>query len=390
VQQPRATTLGGGGPKNDDDGTAIVPTVARTVAPGVVVENADLAFVTPVCITFEPIDLLVRRHLPEGLLYRDSMLKLTGLRLPRPQVFEDALASAVARMQAEAPRFGAADGGGGDPAAAASGDAAKQQQQQPLEAWWRAVVREMYESIIVPGIYDETECALFERAFDIVFRELHHKTLVSKEIWEPAPDALRLLSALREWRDERDGPRLGVVSTTFDGRVERLLTSVLGEDVVASTFDFVVGASDPDGSAFELAADKRGQDLDLSRCVHLAPHDLALPGADADELETAESFSVDGAPPDCRVQRITSNKKLLASTEFPSLIDLIDEWGLAKIPEDDVLVTTRTYSVYDNPADDNAFDEDDDGRPIIVDIAAADAADHDAHEKADKGGDAAP
>ena len=169
----------------------------------------------PQVITIDPIGTLVRRAGPEGLLYRDALLAATGLMLPRPDIFQGVYEQAYA---AAGPRFGTNSEG--------------------AEAWWKKVTKATYDGVLTaePVVYDADELALYESAFDDIFRSLHDDLTLSDEAWVVDPDAPRLLSALRQWRDY-GGPRIVAATDHFDDRLEQLLANLLGGDCVAATFD---------------------------------------------------------------------------------------------------------------------------------------------------------
>ena len=260
----------------------------------------------PKVVTVDPIEVLVCASLPEGLVYRDALMSATGLMLPRPDVFQEAFERSVA---AAAPRFGAG--------------------VESAASWWRGVTLGTYNAVLrsEAGLYDDAELASFDKCFDALFDELQSELFVGADFWRADPDAPRLLAALREWRDLGGGPRVGVVSDRFDDRLEGLLRKVLGDDVVDATFDFVVSAVDGDDSGFDAAAAKHG--VSNEGCVHVA---LA-------------------APPDCPYATLLVDTSDLAEDRDPdartSLLDLLDDWNLDKVDGDDIITTSRTYSVYD-------------------------------------------
>ena len=72
-------------------------------------ETAALARVEPVVLTLEP-SMMLQRAVPPGLVYRDALLRYTGLMLPRPSFFDTAYYAAVDSNLASSPRFGAENG----------------------------------------------------------------------------------------------------------------------------------------------------------------------------------------------------------------------------------------------------------------------------------------
>lgn len=268
-------------------------------------ESTALAVGLPKVITIDPCELLVESSVPVGLLYRDALLVATGLMLPRPDVFQDAFDAAKA---AAPPRFGAG--------------------VERSDAWWRRVTLATYDAVLRNGLYDDDELAAFDKAFDGLFDELQGSLLVGPEAWDVAPDAPRLLAALREWRDLGGGPRVAAVSTSFDERLPLLLENLLGADVVASTFDFVVAATEGDASPFEAAGAKHG--VDAAACVHVSR--APAPGC------PCAALLVDTGEP------VNELRHPEART---SLLDLLDDWNLPREDGDDIVLTSRAYSVYD-------------------------------------------
>jgi len=273
--------------------------------------GTEIAATQPAIVTFEPVNVLVRRTVPVGIHYRDALLRWTGLMLPRPDVFEKAYQEVYAKAEIASSRFGAGT--------------------ETLEAWWRRIVLEVYNTVVTCEFYDEDELELVETNFDNVFRELYDSIMVGTDVWQMAPDVSRLLAALREWRDLGGGPRIGIVSTQLDDRVSKMLHSVFEIDQLEHTFDFIIGNSDPDASAFEKAAALRKQ-IPTEQCVHVVPFGAIPPSADCPVI-TVASAATD------------------VSTDGIRLLDLLDTWNLSKQPEDDLITTTRLYSVYDEHPD---------------------------------------
>jgi len=266
--------------------------------------GGELASGAPQVITIDPVGLLLSRTVPAGLVYRDALLDFTGLMLPRPDIFEDAHQAALA----DAPeRFGAG--------------------RCSTQDWWQSVTRATYEAVLTGGDfpYDADEVAAYEAAFPALFESLQRERLLAADLWELAPGAQRLLQALRAWRDA-GGPRVYACTDGFDDRLGTLLANVLGEDVVAATFDAVVGGGG-EASAFAVAAEAHG--APAAACKHVA--------TSSDSACPYETVAVD--PADYDADRDDG--------ALSSLLDLLDVWGLPKAEGDDVVVTSRTYSVYD-------------------------------------------
>lgn len=260
---------------------------------------------TPRLVTFEAVDTLVRRFLPVGHLYRDTLLRYSGLMLPRPDVFEDAYVAAIEKQSAVAPRFGAGT--------------------LQLDDWWRAVAKRVYDEVLAD--YGEKERSLVDKVFDRVFDDVYAQELVGDDYWQKAPAAERVLEGLREWRDERDGPRIGVISL-FDARLADLLKNLFGEDVVLDTFDFIATNSDEE-LPFDVAAKVHG--LSADSCLHVHPYDdLDVPYRSLQLAKASDEFPYDdeGFPRD-------------------QLVDLVDMWGLTPVPEDDILVVNRQFFPFD-------------------------------------------
>ena len=83
------------------------------------------------------------------------------------------------------------------------------------------------------------------------------------------PDAPRLLSALRQWRDY-GGPRIVAATDHFDDRLEQLLANLLGGDCVAATFDHVVTGTGQ-ASCFDITTST--MDVSDAACKHVAVAD---------------------------------------------------------------------------------------------------------------------
>jgi len=280
------------------------PTVSRPRRHISMSAAAGVVKAAPQVITIDPIGTLVRRAGPEGLLYRDALLAATGLMLPRPDIFQGVYEQAYA---AAGPRFGTNSEG--------------------AEAWWKKVTKATYDGVLTaePVVYDADELALYESAFDDIFRSLHDDLTLSDEAWVVDPDAPRLLSALRQWRDY-GGPRIVVATDHFDDRLEQLLANLLGGDCVAATFDHVVTGTGQ-ASCFDITTST--MDVQDAACKHVAVAD--------DGRCPYDTLVVD--PRDYENERSDDARG--------SLLDLLDDWGLERAEGDDVVVTSRTYSVYD-------------------------------------------
>lgn len=261
----------------------------------------------PKVVTIDPLGTLVRRAGPEGLLYRDALLAATGLMLPRPDIFQGFYEAAVAQAP---PRFGTNDKG--------------------AEDWWKKVTKATYDAVLTApdqGVgYDADEMELYENAFDELFASLHGDLTLGEDAWVVSPDAPRLLSALRAWRYGRGGPRVVAATDAFDDRLETLLSNALGEDCVAATFDHVITGTGQ-ASCFDIVSST--MDVADAACKHVA--------VEAPAACPWVTLVVD--PRDYENER--------ADDARGSLLDLLDDWGLERAEGDDVVVTSRTYSVYD-------------------------------------------
>ena len=134
-----------------------------------------------------------------------------------------------------------------------------------------------------------------------------------------------MVSALRQWRDY-GGPRIVAATDHFDDRLEQLLANMLGGDCVAATFDHVVTGTGQ-ASCFDITTST--MDVPDASCKHVAVSSPATCPYD--------TLVVD--PRDYENER--------ADDARGSLLDLLDDWGLERAEGDDVVVTSRTYSVYD-------------------------------------------
>lgn len=260
---------------------------------------------TPSLITFEAVDTLVRRFLPIGHLYRDTLLHNSGLMLPHPEIFEHAYNAAFEKQSTLAPRYGAG---------------------APLDDWWRAVARQVYDDVLAD--YPDESKDVANKVFDRVFEDLYADELTGAGYWQRDPAAERILAGLREWRDERDGPRIGVISMC-DKRVVDLLKNLFGEDVVQDTFDFIVTNSDED-LPFDIAAKVHG--LSPDSCLHVHPYDddFDVPYRSLQLAKSSDEFPYDeeGFPRD-------------------QLVDLIDIWELPEEEDDNILVVNRQFFPFD-------------------------------------------
>ena len=280
--------------------------------------SSALQPMVPLVITFEPVNTILRRSVPVGLLYRDTLLRWTGLMLPRPDIFERAYDDAVQRAEAESPRFGAMGAGEDD--------------------WWRAVARDVYGQILVPGTYDEEELAIYEKQFDNIYRELHDSIEISEEAWERGPHVKRVLGALKDWKMD-NGPAIGICSTEFDSRLGATLDTILGEDLM-STFDFLC-ANSYENDAFDMVnhaySEMKSSEIN-GRWIHVLADD-ARPSETLTQAQEKHGFKT--------VELSSAKSDLYTGTSYLNLLELIELWNLPSIPEDDLFQTTRTYSVYD-------------------------------------------
>ena len=290
-------------------------------------DSTALAPPPPQIVTFEPYNVLIKRCVPVGLLYRDCLLRWTGLMLPRPDIFEDAYDEALARQEKALPRF-----------------------QGDLDEWWRKIAYETYVKVLTPAYYDPDEIQSFEDQFENVFRELHDSVLVGNEAWEPAPRVDRILSALRDWKlrrwEQKNRLVVGIASTNFDARLGTILTDVLGEANVRETFDFICANSYANVNAFDLAqkaCDDIRENFDpvQPRWTHIVPDDLGNHTKSFPHMKDIIPPSID------QLELATAASDIYRGRSYLNLLDLLDIWNLPKIPDDDLIETTRTYSVYD-------------------------------------------
>jgi len=265
-----------------------------------------LATTAPKVVTLEVDGLLMERTLPTGLMLRDALMGTTGLMLPRPDVFEAAHVKAAA---AAAPRFGAGTEAAG-------------------EAWARGVAKATCDAVVLDPFrnYDSEELAAYASGFEAAF-DAYYAGDATEDVWTLHPQAPRLLSALREWRDVGGGPRVVAVSESVDGRLDALLRRLLGDDAVDATFDAVVCAVEGAASVFDAAAAIHR--IADSSCEHAGPY----------------------APADCpyKTNLVDTSDAVIDRDDvrMSSPLDLIDELGLPRIDDDDVIITSRPYSVYD-------------------------------------------
>jgi HAD superfamily hydrolase (TIGR01549 family) len=91
-----------------------------------------------------------------------------------------------------------------------------------------------------------------EELLPAVFHELYHEVFATKQAWELCEETMYVLTKLAAWRDQGNGPKLGVISN-FDERLHGILTD-LG---IIEFFDFIItsreiGAEKPSRKIFEV------------------------------------------------------------------------------------------------------------------------------------------
>jgi len=89
--------------------------------------------------------------------------------------------------------------------------------------WWFEVVRNTYLGTEFLTEIDKDE---MEQLLPKLFEALYDDVFSTKEGWSLKDDTVYTLRKLQEWRDQGNGPKLGVVSN-FDERLPAILIGLL-------------------------------------------------------------------------------------------------------------------------------------------------------------------
>eukprot|EP00620_Florenciella_sp_RCC1587_P020043 CAMPEP_0182579988 /NCGR_PEP_ID=MMETSP1324-20130603/45670_1 /TAXON_ID=236786 /ORGANISM="Florenciella sp., Strain RCC1587" /LENGTH=357 /DNA_ID=CAMNT_0024796155 /DNA_START=270 /DNA_END=1340 /DNA_ORIENTATION=- len=209
----------------------------------------------PQLITFDATGTLIQLAEPVGMHYRQVLMKHTGIRLPRPDIFTDAFKEVYDAKCQASPCFGCSD-------------------SISAQDWWASVVRDTYTKVGVPS-------DIIDPLFPLLFDELYHEVFTGTDGWELNADTMMVLDKLKEWQETGDGPRLGVISN-FDERLPKLLEA-LG---IADYFDIIItskecGMEKPCRQIFDIALTRLGI-YERDAAVHVGnDYDTDVKGATA-------------------------------------------------------------------------------------------------------------
>jgi REG-2-like HAD superfamily hydrolase len=185
-----------------------------TVDPNIVPVKREKFTIRPAVITFDAFGTLIEPSQSVGRWYREALNSLTEMtiRLPHPKYFGEAFDKTYQEKIKAEPCFGAT-----------TGKSSKQ--------WWTEQIEDTLRN--TEGlVYVEPEeiTALLPALAEFLYTDVFS----TKEGWQVKEDVMYTLDKLRDWRDQGNGPKIGVVSN-FDER----LPSILGELGVGEFLDFV-------------------------------------------------------------------------------------------------------------------------------------------------------
>mmetsp|Transcript_21067 Transcript_21067/g.41753 ORF Transcript_21067/g.41753 Transcript_21067/m.41753 type:complete len:377 (+) Transcript_21067:83-1213(+) len=294
-------------------GSDIVLTSGTATVTSTVV--APAAIPTPRLITFDAVGTLIQHRGPVGMDFRQVLFKYSELRLPRPEIFNEAFKEIYGAKLKSSPCFGCGE-------SVSSTD------------WWREVVTETYLEVGVPQ-------AVLDEYMEDVFAELYYECLTGAEGWELTPEANYVLTEMQIWRKAlgNQAPKLGVISN-FDERLGYLLDN-LG---IGHHFEFVLtskecGIEKPSRQIYDIALTRCGI-YDRAHAVHI--------GSDFEEdtlgAASAGWQSVFLKPPPFSAAE--PNPKNAIYQRVGSLIHFLDVLGIETDPRR-LVYTTINRGIYE-------------------------------------------
>lgn len=270
---------------------------------------------TPKLITFNTIGTLIQLAEPMGMHFREVLLKYSGLRLPRPDIFDEVFNEVYDAKCKASPCFGCGE-------SVSSAD------------WWKEVVRNTYLEVGVPA-------DILVEYMEDVFPELYHEYFTGPGGWELTNDALYVLEEIGKWKTflGTAAPKVGVISN-FDERLHVLLES-LG---IAHHFDFVLtskecGMEKPSRQIFDIALTRCGI-YDRTQAVHVgADFEPDIGGAAAAGWN---AVFVKG-PPFTAPEHNPTNAQYQRAGDLARFLDIL---GIETDPER-VIITTAHRGIYE-------------------------------------------
>jgi len=269
----------------------------------------------PAFITFDAVGTLIELAEPAGMHYREVLFDHTGLRLPRPVVFDDAFAKVYAHANHKWPCFGCGE-------------------SMSSRDWWATVVWHTYLEVGVPE-------DMLAPVFEDVFEDLHDHIFTGPQGYQLVRDAAYVLERIKQWSTLKGdaGPKLGVISN-FDERLHEILETL----DIARYFDVVLtskecGMEKPCQQIFDIALARTGL-YDKGSTVHVGQDfDADVVGA-----TSAGWQAVYVKPPP--YSEMEPNPSGAVYTRVGDVLRLLDVFGLE--PDlDRPLVTTAQHGIFD-------------------------------------------
>lgn len=169
--------------------------------------DLDKITIRPELITLDAFGTLIYPSQSIGRWYREALNVQCNMqiRLPRPALFTAAFNKVYSDMSKRYPCFGALE---------------KNEKIMTSKDWWYQVVDQTYRSTTgISNTIDSNELSLLiPNAFEVLYNDVFN----TKKGWIVKEDAKYTLDRLQLWRDQGDGPKLGIISN-FDPRLNNIL-----------------------------------------------------------------------------------------------------------------------------------------------------------------------
>ena len=220
----------------------------QTPQSNIVSVKKDMIKERPLLITYEAMDTLIQPSQSIGRWYREALNTVCEMkiRLPRPALFTEAFKNVYDKRCKEYPCFGSLSG------------------MNPKDWWYEVVRQTFYTTRDLVNLEKDEIDNLMPEVFELLYKEVFNTAAG----WMLKDDVEYTLTKLRDWRDQGNGPKIGIVSN-FDDRLPHILND-LG---LAQYFDFILTSYDcknekPNRGIFDEAL-KIAKVTDTSKCYHV-------------------------------------------------------------------------------------------------------------------------
>lgn len=223
----------------------------RTPITSILPINKEKISIRPELITFDAFGTLITPSQSIGRWYREALNLQTDMqiRLPRPALFTASFNIVLTEMNKKYPCFGALN-------------------SMDERDWWYQVVDQTYRSTTgLTNTIDSNELSLLiPKAFDFLYDDIFS----TNQGWLIKDDTIYVLQKLIEWRDQGNGPQIGIISN-FDSRLNNIINELgldkyIKNDLLLNSYD--CQSEKPSTGMFEIAMKNAGV-TDSSKCFHI-------------------------------------------------------------------------------------------------------------------------